>query len=159
MSNDSIRPATEDDLARILEIEAIQNPTPWTLAALKAEIVAKNSHFWVMTDDETDQILYGFLIFRFVAGEAHLLQVGVDPRIHKVGYGGKLMRAMINFVTRNGGERIFLEVRKINENAISFYQHLGFVIVTSKPSFYSDGADAYSMSFKLNTNTSLEVEE
>ena len=156
---DSIRPVTDSDLDRIQEIEAVQNPSPWTREALLAELHGENSHFWVMTDDETDQTIYGFIIFRFVAGEAHLLQLGVDPRIHKVGYGGKLARAMINYVLRKGGENVFLEVRKSNENAISFYQHLGFVIVTSKPKFYSDGADAYAMSFKMKTSTTLEVEE
>lgn len=150
---DSIRPATEHDIDRVHEIELAQNPTPWSREALAAELNEKSAHFWVITDDETDEIIYGYLIFRFVAGVAHLLQVGVDPRIHKAGYGGKLMRAMINFMLKQGGESIYLEVRKSNENAVAFYQHLGFVIVAAKPNFYSDGADAYSLSFRLQTFT------
>jgi ribosomal-protein-alanine N-acetyltransferase len=61
-----------------------------------------------------------------------------------------LLRRLIQYVMRKGGESVVLEVRKGNATAVGLYQGLGFVILHTVPKFYPDGEDAYSMLFKLD---------
>lgn len=159
MTANSIRPACDDDLERILEIEVGANPRPWTRTALTAELNKPHAHFWVVTDDENDETIFAFAIFQLVGDQAHLLEIAVDARVRKHGFGGQLVRAIINFTLRHSGESVYLEVRKSNANAVAFYQHLGFVVVDTKSAYYSDGEDAYAMCFRLKHGAAGDAEE
>src|SRR4051812_15484950 len=55
----SIRPATEDDLARMLAIETRVHPAPWSLENFRAELTKPFARLLVMTDDETDEQIAG----------------------------------------------------------------------------------------------------
>ncbi len=50
----SLRPASDDDLAQVLEIENKSYPLPWTAEAFTQELEKPYSSFLVLTDDETD---------------------------------------------------------------------------------------------------------
>lgn len=149
MKDFSIRPATMDDLDRVVEMAKAASASAWSRSGFAAEIEKKFSHFWVLTDDESDETLLGFCLFHFPDTQAHLLEIVVDERLRRQGVGAHLLRSVISFVMRNDGESVFLEVRKSNLPAINFYQSLGFVITHSLNGFYSDGEAAYKMCFTL----------
>jgi len=139
------RPATEDDLEKVAEIEAKSILPPWKTEAFAAELKKSHSHFWVLTDEETDQNIIGYLVFHFPAEQAHLLTYAIDPHHRRQGWGKILLRQMISFVIRNGGQSLILEVRKGNTAAVQLYQSLGFVVIRTLPRFYPDGEDGFVM--------------
>jgi ribosomal-protein-alanine N-acetyltransferase len=146
----SARPASTDDLDKVTEIEKVSITPPWTRAAFAAELDKKHGRFWVLTDDETDEKVVAYAVFSFPAEQAHLVTFAVHPDFRRQGLGMYLLRRLIQYVMRKGGESVVLEVRKGNATAVGLYQGLGFVILHTVPKFYPDGEDAYSMLFKLD---------
>lgn len=148
----SPRPATEDDLEQVTEIERQSIVPPWTRAAFAAELEKKSSRFWVLTDDETDEKVVAYAILSFPAEQAHLITFAVHPEFRKAGIGSYMLRRLINYVLRRGGTSIVLEVRKGNQAAVHLYQSIGFVVIRTIPSFYPDGEDGFSMIFQAEQN-------
>ncbi len=71
----SIRKATLDDLDGLVQLEALVQIAPWNRDHFLAELDKPQSRFWVLTDDETDEILYGYIVFWIIGEDAHLLNV------------------------------------------------------------------------------------
>jgi len=144
------RPACEEDLDQVVAIEKYSNSPPWSKAAFAAEFQKTGSNFWVLTDDETDNIVYAYVVFSFPSEQAHIQSVAVKKEFRRQGYAVLLLRAVINYVLRKGGDSIVLEVRKNNIAALALYQQLGFVVIHTIRAFYKDGEDAYSLIFRFN---------
>lgn len=150
----SPRPATEDDLAQVVDIEQKSIVPPWTRAAFAAELEKKTSRFWVVTDDASDEKVLAYAVFHFPGDQAHLVTFAVHPEFRRGGLGGYLIRRLLHYVIRRGGASVVLEVRKGNAAAIHLYQSLGFVVIHTIPRFYPDGEDAFSMIFKADRDLS-----
>jgi len=151
----SPRPATEDDLDQVAEIEKNSIVPPWTRAAFAAELEKPSSRFWVITDDETDEKVVAYAVLSFPAEQAHLVTFAVHPDYRKAGLGSYLLRRLIHYVLRRGGASIVLEVRKGNTAAVHLYQSIGFVVIRTIPRFYPDGEDCFSMIFQAEQNRLL----
>ena len=145
----SLRPATSDDLAKIVEIETQVQQAPWTFDGFQSELVKPFSYFWVLTDDETDEVIYGYIVFWVLDEDCRIQTVAVNMSSRGMGYGKKLVRAALQQGLREGAKRGALEVRKSNLAAIQLYQGLGFTIQRIHKSFYSNGEDAYIMELSL----------
>lgn len=146
----SIRPASEDDLPKILEIERKCYRTAWSEDAFRVELTKPFSRFLVFTDDETDEVVAGYIVYWMMFDECHVLNVAIDPEWRGLGLAETLMRQAINDAVRKDLQRVFLEVRKSNAAATGLYQKLGFFIDHIKKNFYEDGEDAYFMALYLN---------
>lgn len=70
--------------------------------------------------------------------DGYLLFLAVDPDYRGDGFGERL----VAFVAENHGE-VTCHARTTNENALEFYQHLGFSIVRRIDNYYEDGAPAF----------------
>lgn len=146
----SLRPAAEEDLPAILKIEGQSYPLPWTEEAFRLELQKPFASFLVLTDDETDSKIAGYVVYWALFDETHVLNLAVNPDWRGLGFGQRLMRQVINESLRKELKRVFLEVRKSNEGAVTLYQKLGFFIDHVKKKFYEDGEDAYFMVLYLN---------
>lgn len=149
----SLRPATAEDLNQVSKIESISHQAPWTYDHLKAELSKPHSCFWVLTDDETDEIICGYIVFWVVEKEARLLNICVPREYRGQGYAKQMLRQAIDHVRRAGASRFTLEVRKSNLGAIALYQNHGFLITRILKGLYSDGEDAYEMEFSVGDET------
>lgn len=101
--------------------------------------------------------LIGYTIFNWAAGEAHLLNLCIDPNWQHEGYGSLLLEYTIRYVTRMKNKALFLEVRGSNPRAISLYENRGFAIVGRRPDYYqaSEGReDAIIMRLELDSESS-----
>lgn len=154
----SPRPACQDDLEQVVKIESYSNKPAWTNSAFAAELEKKGSFFWVLTDDETDEKIFGYLVFSFLGEQAHIQTLAVERESRRKGFGVRMLRFMINFILRKGGDSIYLEVRKSNTAAIALYQQLGFVILRTVKGLYGDGEDAFAMLYRCSP-TPLKREE
>lgn len=148
--NVSTRPASEDDLQQVEKIEGYSNRPPWSKAAFQAELSKKFSHFWVLTDDETDESVHAYVVFSLPGDQVHIQTLGVERQCRRQGYAKKIIRDVVNFAMRNHAVSVALEVRKGNDPAIKLYQSLGFVVVHTRKNGYPDGEDAFSMELRLD---------
>ena len=147
----SLRPATEDDLDRIEAIERQVHVAPWSLEHFRSELIKPFSHFWVMTDDETDEVVAGYLVFWIMGEQAEILNVVTAPAYRGQGFAKYLVRKAAGVALKNGALRMVLDVRKSNQAAIGLYQAIGFAITQVRKAFYSsNGEDAYGMTLALD---------
>ncbi|MGZ3713476.1 MAG: ribosomal protein S18-alanine N-acetyltransferase [Bdellovibrionota bacterium] len=146
----SPRPATEDDIAQIVDIEQGAMRPPWGANSFRAELTKRTSRFWVITDNETDAKVMAYIVFSLPAEQAHIQTFAVKPELKRQGLGKYLLRQVIAFVMRQKGESIVLEVRKSNLAAVSLYQSMGFIVLHTMTKFYPDGEDGYSMIYKID---------
>ena len=143
------RPATDDDIAAVARLEKAVATQPWSAGQFEDELKTSKSTFLVLTDDETDEIVSGFIIFRELLGETHILSVAVDTSQRRRGWGKRLLTLAINEAYRKGHDRVFLEVRINNAAAKALYQVMGFQEVGRRKGFYSNGEDAIFMELRL----------
>jgi ribosomal protein S18 acetylase RimI-like enzyme len=65
----------------------------------------------------------------------------VDKAYARRGIGGKLMKCMVKFVTKDKGRRIYVETSSLPPyaSARSFYNKHGYTLVSSLSDFYRIG--------------------
>lgn len=68
----------------------------------------------------------------------YLLFLAVNPEFQGLGFGRELVGALVD-----QHERITCHARVSNEDALAFYESLGFDIVRRIDQYYEDGGDAY----------------
>ena len=146
----SLRLLTPGDVPQILMIESLSYPEPWTKAQFEAELTLPYSRFLVLTDDETDEFILGYIVYWIQAEGVSLLNVTVHPDWRGLGNAERLMRAMINETVRDEIPKIILEVRASNAGAIRLYESLGFKKTHERKNFYKDGETAFVMELKTS---------
>ena len=146
----SLRPASSDDLEQILNIEKASYPEPWSSDHFIAEMQKTYARVLVLTDDETDSVVGGYIVYWLQVEGVSLLNVCVHPKWRGLGFAMKLMQGMIREVVRDEIPRISLEVRESNREAIALYQRIGFKLTHHRPGFYKDGESAIVMEIKTS---------
>ena len=109
----------------------------------------------VLTDDETDSIVVGYIVYWLQAEAISLLNVAVDPNWRGFGFGMKLMQAMIKETVQEDISKIILEVRESNSSAIALYNTIGFKVTHTRKNFYSNGETALVMEIKTSEASGL----
>jgi ribosomal-protein-alanine N-acetyltransferase len=99
------------------------------------------------------EFVVGYAILSVAAGEAHILNLCVDPLFRKLGYGDRLLHEIL--LRARGAEvgEVFLEVRPSNVAAIALYKKKGFRQIASRPSYYQalgGREDAAVLSLRFN---------
>ncbi|MDY6774762.1 MAG: N-acetyltransferase [Halobacteria archaeon] len=90
-----------------------------------------------------NETVAGFITVR---SDGYILFLGVDPRYRGKGVGESLVHK-----TEESHGRVSCHTRTTNENAVGFYQHLGFEIQKRIDSYYRDGESAYYLTKKVET--------
>jgi ribosomal-protein-alanine N-acetyltransferase len=146
----SVRPACSDDLEQMLVIEQSSYPEPWSYDHFISELQKPYARVLVLTDDETDSIVLGYIVYWLQAEGASLLNICVNPKWRNLGFSKLLMRTLINEVVREEIPTIHLEVRESNAAAIALYQSLNFKQTHTREHFYRDGENALVMEIKTS---------
>jgi ribosomal protein S18 acetylase RimI-like enzyme len=89
---------------------------------------------YVYRDPERDELI-GFAATR--AG-GYILFLAVAPEYRGEGFGEALVARVAE-----DHDRVTCHARTTNEEALSFYDHLGFEVVRRIDGYYEDGGDAY----------------
>lgn len=127
-----LRKMHKDDMSSILTIEAKNYQYPWQEDVFKDCFIAVNYSCWVCEDDEK---IIGYAILSVGAGEAHVINISVDPQKQGLGLGRKMMEHLIGIAGKKA-ETLFLEVRPSNQRAIRLYKRLGFNEVGLRKDYY-----------------------
>jgi [ribosomal protein S18]-alanine N-acetyltransferase len=125
----------EKFISEVLQLQSVCKLSYWSEIDYKNEIERKGSFSLVAGYKDR---LVGFAILRVTAGEAEIYNIAVDPDYRNRGIGKMLLREAINKAVQTEKiERIWLEVRESNRDAIRFYQGNGFFVVGRRKNFYA----------------------
>ena len=145
---------TDDDLEAVLKIERLSFPTPWSRALFEKELATPFARSWVA---EAQGGIAGYLCLWLVAGEAHILNLAVDPRQRNRGIGGRLLEHALEECRREGVKVVTLEARRSNYRAISLYRDFHFQPQGIRRRYYTDtGEDAVVMGLRLRSDSAHE---
>lgn len=146
----SLRRASTDDLAELVRVEKQVHASPWDEAHFAAEMEKPYSRVLVMTDDETDSVIAGYVVFWLMFDEAQILNIAVDLPFRRLGLARAMIRQVVSHAIKKEIRKVILDVRKSNQAAIQLYQSMRFTVGQVRKSFYSDGEDAYTMVLLLD---------
>ena len=144
----SIRQMRHEDLGHVSDIERRSYDFPWSHGVFRDCLLA--GYQCVVLDRDGEVAGYGIL--SVAAGEAHILNLCIEPAYRSHGYGERLLDEIL-FRARSASVReIFLEVRPSNKHAIALYKKKGFHQVANRPAYYQAHAgreDAAVLAKKL----------
>lgn len=128
-----IRRMDHADLVSVLEIEGRNYEFPWSQGVFEDCFQTMTYTNWVC-EDGNDTIV-GYAIISMVVGEAHIMNISVNPAFQGQGVGRKILNHLIDYA-RPRAEQIFLEVRPSNPSAIHLYQSSGFKQIGLRKGYY-----------------------
>lgn len=143
-----IRKMRQSDLPSVMIIENANYQFPWSEGVFK-DCFKANYSCWVC---EVEEKIVGFSIVSIAVGEAHILNINVDPDEQNQGIGRKMLRNLIEVARGHKVETIFLEVRPSNLPAISLYNSIGFNEIGVRKGYYpaeNGREDALMMALEL----------
>ena len=144
---------TEHDLREVLVIERRSFPMPWSEGMFKAELAMDCSHDFALrlNLNGIGEIPVGYVCFWIIHGEAHLLNIAVNPDFRRRGLGTHLMRFFMDFCRAEKVRKLTLDVRPSNRPAMEMYRKMGFQKEGVRRRYYADnGEDAVIMGLNLN---------
>ncbi len=144
-----IRDATVRDLSRIIEIERLAFPAPWTLASFQRELTLPFSRIMVALPADSN-LIAGFLCRWLIADECHVLNIAVDPDSRRRRIGAVMLREAISEAKSTGANVVTLEVRRSNLPARQLYRKFEFEERRLRRHYYGPGEDAIVMELRFD---------
>jgi [ribosomal protein S18]-alanine N-acetyltransferase len=134
----AVEPRTEirlmqpSDLKSVATVERAAYAFPWSLGIFRDCLLA--GYYCLVLDVGKNVTGYG--IMSIAAAEAHLLNLCVHPSAQRMGYGRRLLNALMLKAEDADVEKIFLEVRPSNLVALRLYRSVGFEQIGIRPAYY-----------------------
>ena len=132
------------DLPRVMQIDALCLPRPWSAAIWRGEL---DSPFGLYLVVEERGEISGHIGVRHILGELHITTIAVMPEHRRSGQARALIGAALAAYPNAG--LVHLEVRPTNVAAITLYESLGFRTTGRRPRYYGD-EDALLMTLNLD---------
>lgn len=95
-----------------------------------------------------DNKIVGFIIYSIIYERAEIIDIIVDEKERRKGYGNKLIKKAIEDIKLNKCNNITLEVKMSNKGAITLYSKHGFKVVSNRKDYY-DNEDAFLMELEM----------
>ena len=127
-----IRPMGVDDLPDVLLVENRAYSHPWSEGILR-DCLRVGYACWVC---ELGGELIGHAVMSVALGEAHLLNLCIDPDRQGRGTGRRLLHRMLRVAREREADTIFLEVRVSNLVARTLYETEGFGEIGQRRGYY-----------------------
>lgn len=138
-----LRPLTSEDLPRVLGIERSSFADPWSEALFRQEL-ARDDRVWLVA--EVDGEVVGYAGLMIVGNDADLMDLAVASGHRGAGLSRALLWAVAREAAGRGVERLTLEVRPSNIEALGLYASCGFDTVGRRIGYYPEtGEDALVM--------------
>jgi ribosomal-protein-alanine N-acetyltransferase len=125
-----------EHLDQVSAIEALSFSQPWSREAFFYEVTKNDFALYVVALYKNQ--VAGYSGLWLVLDEGHLTNVAVHPKLRGKGTGRALMTEIISRAASLGVERLTLEVRASNSQALGLYSSLGFVEKGVRKKYYSD---------------------
>lgn len=144
----SIREMHHDDLSLVSDIERRSYEFPWSHGVFRDCLLAGYLTIVLIREDR----VAGYAILSVAAGEAHILNLCIEPEFRSLGYGERMLDELLYRARSASVREVFLEVRPSNDTALRLYRKKGFHKIAARPSYYqaADGReDAAVLAKKL----------
>lgn len=128
----TIRDMNHDDLSMVSDIERRSYEYPWSHGVFRDCLLAGYQSVTLIRDDR----VAGYAILSVAAGEAHILNLCIEPEYRALGYGERLLDELLYRARSASVREIFLEVRPTNATAIALYKKKGFHQIAARPAYY-----------------------
>jgi len=128
----NIRAMNHEDLALVSDIERRSYEFPWSHGVFRDCLLAG----YQCAVLERDGRVVGYSILSVAAGEAHILNICVEPACRSMGYGELLLDEILLRARAAAVREIFLEVRPSNLHALALYKKKDFHKVANRPAYY-----------------------
>ena len=148
-----VRAMTTEDIPQVCQIEKDSFTLPWSESAFRSELEDNEMAFYhVVVPTSNPKQVVGYGGFWIIFDEAHITNIAIksDLRGHRLGH--LLVETMQQIARLKGAERMTLEVRVSNTNALKLYHRLNFKEEGVRKRYYSDNnEDALIMWCELKT--------
>ncbi|MBA2711930.1 MAG: ribosomal protein S18-alanine N-acetyltransferase [Rubrobacteraceae bacterium] len=139
-----LRRMEAEDLPRVMQIDALCLPRPWSEAIWRGEL---DSPFGLYLVVEEIGEISGHIGVRHILGELHITTIAVMLEHRRRGQARALIGAAL--AAYPNASHVHLEVRPTNAAAIALYESLGFKTTGRRPRYYGD-EDALLMTLNLD---------
>lgn len=129
----SIRSMSITDLDKVYDIEASNQPVPWSFGIFE-DCLEAGYEAWVL---EINKAIEGYILIYVKAGECHILNICVRTEHRGKGLGKKLLQHALKYARKKKADIVLLEVRPTNIKALKLYQHLGFNEIGLRKGYYA----------------------
>jgi len=127
-----MRTMTSSDLKQVVAVEKKAYPYPWTLGIFR-DCLRVGYSAWVMT---LDVEIIGYGVIMLSPGEAHILNICIDPAHQNKGLGRHLLRHLVKKTNQTDIDMLLLEVRRSNIEAQELYRSEGFHELGVRKAYY-----------------------
>lgn len=151
----NLRPMHEAHLPQVLDIEQRAYPFPWTEGIFR-DCLKVGYSAWVVSSPADEVLAYALM--SMAVGEAHVLNLCVEPAYHQQGLGRFLLTHLQRLARGAGMDLMLLEVRKSNVAAIALYRSLGFQTLGVRKGYYpahQGSEDALLLGYTLRPHVKL----
>lgn len=145
----NLRPMDIATLSQVVDIERRAYAFPWTEGIFR-DCLNVGYSAWVVASPADEVLAYA--VMSMAVGEAHVLNLCVEPAYHQQGLGRFLLTHLQQLARSAGMDIMLLEVRKSNAAAIALYQGMGFHKLGVRKAYYParDGSeDALLLGYNL----------
>lgn len=136
------------DLGAVAAIER-ETLSSWSARSLAEELQVPQARQYVAESAENE--ILGWYACREVWPEAELLKIAVKKANRERGIGRFLLEHLFLELRKRKITCLFLEVRSGNRAALRFYEKNGFLLVGTRPGYYTDPPDS-AMILKKNVS-------
>lgn len=127
-----LRTMTASDLKQVITVEKRAYPHPWTIGIFR-DCLRVGYNSWVMILDNN---VIGYGIVMLTAGEAHILNLCIDPDYQGKSLGRYLLRHLVEKSHQTDIDMVLLEARRSNAQAQQLYVSEGFHELGVRKAYY-----------------------
>jgi ribosomal protein S18 acetylase RimI-like enzyme len=145
-----VRAATLDDLASLMTLEEGGFAEDRYSRRQYRYYLQRPSNFSLFVYEQHRRMVAGSAIMGWRKGSrmGHLYSIVTSPQVREQGLGSLLLAVCEREAQARGCDRIFLEVRRKNAAAVTFYERRGYSVTKTVADYY-DGDDALQMLKRL----------
>ena len=142
-----IRPMRLEDVPRVHEIDRLSFNLPWPERSYRFE-VSENDHSspWVVETVRPDgpggsPEVVAMMVNWIIIDEAHIATIAVHPDYRRRKIAEQILLQAFDELYKEGVLKVFLEVRRSNEAALTLYRRLGFIEDGIRKRYYKDNQE------------------
>lgn len=126
-----------EDVERVMAIEAVSFPCPWSKATYLSELARGALTFYAVAEWEGRVV--GYAGYWLIPDEVHITTIAVEPEYRRRGIAEHMLIYLLERARRAGARRVTLEYRVSNYAAATLYDKYGFRREGLRRGYYRDG--------------------
>jgi len=131
-----IRKMTAEDIPPVVELDKMSFSLPWPESSFRFELTDNPaSHCWVA---EIDGRIVGMIVAWLLVDAAHIATIATHPNFRRQGIAKMLLSHALHYLTDEGAQNSFLEVRESNIVAQEMYRKFGYEEAGRRKRYYRD---------------------